>query len=673
MTVKGTFTITNSSRFSTDHDVTVMGNLTTVSGTTIYYGASDGLTSVYGNFDMYGQVSFLAATGIRQVELYGASKNFRLSSSGSAGGYANYHIRSGASYTASSTFSQIGSAPEFVVDGTFQISSSSSYLSGGNSSTFKVNSGGTLKVENSSGLSTWADGAIRTTNRIFDAGANYYFIGYNAQVTGDALPVTLTGSLVFANSYGTTLTNSISTSGSVTVTGILKTSGQTISGAGSFTLNSGASLYTDSPDGISASGATGSIQTTTRTFNGGAYYYYYAGVAQVTGNGLPALIYYGSLAILNTAGVTLSRSTEIRNLNLQGRLLMGGYDLTLSPGFSLTGSPGSVANMIVQDGTGRLIVRFDEVAQPQVPIGDYSGGTYRYSLFSMYVNASAFSNARVTLDIQRGKHAANTSMNNYLTRSWSFTATGFTSPSVNLYIQYDQNDVTGDESQIFGAKYDGTVWNIMGQVNATNNTFEQSSMNGFYTVTGGEESALPVELVSFTARRLGGDVVLHWQTATEVDNAGFAVERKNPGGWENLGFVEGNGTSNSPKYYDFRDNSVGTAGITYRLKQIDNSGSITYSGEVSVEGIPVEFELSQNHPNPFNPSTDIHYSIPVEGEVKLHIYNALGQKITTLVNEVKQPGEHSVSFDGSSLSSGVYIYELRAGELSIRKKMILVE
>lgn len=264
-----------------------------------------------------------------------------------------------------------------------------------------MNSGGTLKIAHPSGiLATAADGAVRTPVRIFDTDANYYYTSNTTQYTGDALPTTLSGNLTFANNYGTTLTNSITTSGNVTVSGVLKRGGKTISGSGSFTLNSGASLYIDSPDGISTSGATGNIQTNTRSFHASAHYYYNGSAAQFTGTGLPALL-YGTLYIQNSSGVTLSQNSELRILSLTGRLHMGDYNLTLSPNSSVSGEA-SVSNMIVQNGTGRLTLRFDGEEQPQVVIGDYSAGTYRYSLFSLYVRASAFSNARISLEIPAG-------------------------------------------------------------------------------------------------------------------------------------------------------------------------------------------------------------------------------------------------------------------------------
>ena len=104
------------------------------------------------------------------------------------------------------------------------------------------------------------------------------------------------------------------------------------------------------------------------------------------------------------------------------------------------------------------------------------------------------------------------------------------------------------------------------------------------------------------------------------------------------------------------------------------NGASTYSKEVEVEvTTPATFSLDQNYPNPFNPTTMIKYSIPADQQVSLNIYNLLGQKVMTLVNEVQKTGQHEVNFNASNLASGVYFYKLEAGSLSSIKKMILMK
>ena len=94
---------------------------------------------------------------------------------------------------------------------------------------------------------------------------------------------------------------------------------------------------------------------------------------------------------------------------------------------------------------------------------------------------------------------------------------------------------------------------------------------------------------------------------------------------------------------------------------------------INNNNIPVGYYLSQNYPNPFNPVTSIKYEIPISSLVTLKIYNALGMELTTLVNETKQQGSYEVTWDASNFPSGVYFYELTAGEFTERKKMVLVK
>jgi hypothetical protein len=88
---------------------------------------------------------------------------------------------------------------------------------------------------------------------------------------------------------------------------------------------------------------------------------------------------------------------------------------------------------------------------------------------------------------------------------------------------------------------------------------------------------------------------------------------------------------------------------------------------------PNGFSLSQNYPNPFNPSTVISYSISKLGLVTLRIYGILGKEVATLVNREQTPGNYSVNFNASNLSSGIYFYRLESGSFISTKKMILLK
>lgn len=103
------------------------------------------------------------------------------------------------------------------------------------------------------------------------------------------------------------------------------------------------------------------------------------------------------------------------------------------------------------------------------------------------------------------------------------------------------------------------------------------------------------------------------------------------------------------------------------------SSSVVTSVEETEGSLPDTFTLSQNFPNPFNPSTVISYQIPVTAEIRLEIFNMLGQSVALLVNEQKAAGLHTVNFDASSLSSGIYIYRIQSNNFNQSKKMLLIK
>ena len=114
-------------------------------------------------------------------------------------------------------------------------------------------------------------------------------------------------------------------------------------------------------------------------------------------------------------------------------------------------------------------------------------------------------------------------------------------------------------------------------------------------------------------------------------------------------------------YSDFASTS------TYYLNRGGEGGDAIHNGEITT------YELKQNYPNPFNPVTNIQYQIVNQGMVSLKVYDMLGREVKTLVNEIKSPGKYIVSFDASSLSSGVYFYKISAGEFSDVKRMVLIK
>jgi len=190
-------------------------------------------------------------------------------------------------------------------------------------------------------------------------------------------------------------------------------------------------------------------------------------------------------------------------------------------------------------------------------------------------------------------------------------------------------------------------------------------------------AAVPVELSSFTAKETSEGILISWSTATETNNKGFEIERKNfTGGWENIGSVEGAGTTTGKSDYQFTDSKPYSGINSYRLKQTDFDGTfkIYNSVEVDYTGI-TEYALTQNYPNPFNPSTVINYQLPQESKVSLKLFDVLGNEVAELVNKEQAAGKYNyeLRITNYELASGVYFYRIIAGDYVSTKKMVVLK
>ena len=260
----------------------------------------------------------------------------------------------------------------------------------------------------------------------------------------------------------------------------------------------------------------------------------------------------------------------------------------------------------------------------------------------------------------------------------SFRTSGINDKFDNILISGNVKD------NIHGIQYYSDSFTVYGNPgNYNSSTSDTDVLNAsdhlpVYAVFDFADNPAPVELVSFIGAANGNQVDLHWETATEVNNYGFEIERStfSPGtDWKSIGFIKGNGNSNSPKYYNYTDRNIQRSdSYYYRLKQIDNDGTYKYTNIININvSLPNKYYLSHNYPNPFNPETKIDFSIPQKQMVTLKVYNTLGKQVAELVNEVRDAGNYSVIFNGSNLPSGIYIYRLQTPEYMFNQKMILLK
>lgn len=228
----------------------------------------------------------------------------------------------------------------------------------------------------------------------------------------------------------------------------------------------------------------------------------------------------------------------------------------------------------------------------------------------------------------------------------------------------------------------GLQWDTLNT--GVTNAFPQGGVAA--TLEGSNNWLLPVQLASFTARVINqeGHVRLDWRTASETSNFGFYVQKSQSAtsGWQTISeLIPGHGTTLEPHNYSWTDFSGTGTGWYYRLKQVDMDGTEHFTEPIQPSGVtgvkdkrlPREFALKQNYPNPFNPSTQIEYAVPKQSNVRLEVFNLLGQKVATLVDGLKDAGFHSVEFNANGLSSGLYFYRLTAdGNVNFLRKMVLM-
>lgn len=295
--------------------------------------------------------------------------------------------------------------------------------------------------------------------------------------------------------------------------------------------------------------------------------------------------------------------------------------------------------------------------------------------------------------------------------------------SVSIYNNYLIVGAIGEGGSYRGAAYsflrNGSTWTETSKLLASDQAVSDNygvsvSINSDFAIIGayqdddngtnsgssyiyetGSDMSLPVKLASFTATAGDGQVTLNWVTESEVNNEAFILERSDDGEtFYQIAEFEGSGTTSARTDYSYTDSYV-INGITYhfRLSDRDINGVITYHSTVQARpnsaGISIydpdavvnKFQLYANYPNPFNPETTIIFDMPTvnndQKEIKLIIFNAIGQLVTTLYSGTISGGRYSLKWDGRNTAginqpSGVYFLNLQSAQFVQSRKMVLV-
>jgi hypothetical protein len=222
-----------------------------------------------------------------------------------------------------------------------------------------------------------------------------------------------------------------------------------------------------------------------------------------------------------------------------------------------------------------------------------------------------------------------------------------------------------------------TTFDVVGYT-AANVVYASAAATGYSL-----DNLAPTVPTGLALQSIAGAVNISWESSTDADFKYFAVYRGVAPNFNAHGTPLA--TTSGAQYADASIQLGRT--YYYKLTAFDFSGNESnFTDEKSImvtsieegNGIPIEFALRQNHPNPFNPTTSIRYELPQAAHVKISIYNSLGMLVTTLVDQDEQSGYHTIEWNGTdnsgnTIASGIYIYKMEAGTFSSIKKMLFIK
>ena len=436
-----------------------------------------------------------------------------------------------------------------------------------------------------------------------------------------------------------------------------------LSGSGSFVLSNvaTATLKTANTAGIASSGATGSIQTTTRTFNAGATYEYNGSTDQVTGTGLPTSL-SGTLLVNNSSGVSLTNVTTTISgtLNFQsGTLLSNNNSLTLSGTVSNASSSNFVCTCTTSGpASSGGVTRTVTTSGFLFPVGPST------SSYMPATIATSSGSAPFTVRVLNLANANNASA--AVQRMWNITGSG----TASLTLQWNASEEGGSfdpSGALRIGRYTGGTPSWV-EVSASYNAGGPSataSISAWGTNFGvGTASSLPIKLISFSATRQNNQAQLTFSTATEENNDFFAIERSGNGtDFRTIGKVNGAGTTTSIQNYTFTDETPLSGINYYRLKQVDFDGQFTYSPVVNVvfdnkAGIRLA-------PTPVQDQLRVELDEMFQDDAQWQLYDFAGRLVQTGVLSA----ENMVfNVEVGSLTPGNYVIRVVSGQTTLTKQ-----
>ncbi len=370
-----------------------------------------------------------------------------------------------------------------------------------------------------------------------------------------------------------------------------------------------------------------------------------------------------TIARLTTNGGTVSvadgTTLSIFFLTLiSGHINLGTGNLIIQNGGNITG--GSLAAHIVTNGTGTLTQSQPLSMDKMYPIGQSA---------SSYDPVTINHDKALTFSARVGLQTTPISANNnglIVNREWDITLTG--DPGI-AYMTFESAGLNknGSSTRPSGTvgvvgHYDGTNWDLNIPAEYATNTWTIAGYTGtFLHFIVAAPGVIPIELLGITAKAVNNKNVVAWETATEINNKGFDVQRQTANGaWETLGFVKG---ANRPSTYTFEDNTPLSISY-YRLLQMDFDGKETLSKVVSVS----QNQKGKIHISP-NPASDkVNIILPNSDRFEsttVTVYDLIGRQVLT-----QKTTANAVELDMSNLAKGTYLVKIDANNSIYTEKII---
>jgi hypothetical protein len=382
---------------------------------------------------------------------------------------------------------------------------------------------------------------------------------------------------------------------------------------------------------------------------------------------------FSDLTINNTSGsaiLVVNGLTIERTLNLQsGKIDLNGKTLTLGTATAAASVIGANSNsyIISWDGSdnGTIIHNVPSLGSSYLfPMGDATS----YTPFEVILNSGTLSNATLTGKVRPSTHPNLGTAAHYLSRHWIIEQTGITNPMYDVEYSYSSSDIVGSDAFIYPAKYNTAGWqscnesgsNAMvgsGSVNSGSRTLNWSGITSFSEFTGvGIGTALPIELLDFSAEPTDKVVNLKWITSSEINNSHFTVERSTDGvTFSKVLEMPGAGNSNTIRSYKAVDESPAMGVSYYRLKQTDFNGDFTYSEWVVVNFTGnEEISLQSVFADRSTGNVFIRCNNPENQNVNVQIFDS-GGRIIHSSSQMAVSSNWNGSVNVGNLSKGTYV------------------